>query len=117
MERGGMPDVYQYNNIPNALRVQIVHIWGSAIGAPEPWNGGCRLFDEIHSTLCREYGVFDLTGRRESQMDKVANFMLEAKESEHVLDVIVRWIPKVGLVGSLTQSQNHDPYVKETTSA
>jgi hypothetical protein len=28
----------------------------------------------------------------------------------------VRWPPKVGQVGSLTQSQNNDPHVKEATS-
>ena len=29
----------------------------------------------------------------------------------------VKWSPKVGQVGSLTQSQQYDPYVQETTSA
>jgi hypothetical protein len=29
----------------------------------------------------------------------------------------VKWTPKVGQVGSLTQSPNHDPHVQETTSA
>ncbi len=29
---GEMPDVYTYEIIPEELRVQIVHIWGDAIG-------------------------------------------------------------------------------------
>ncbi len=29
----------------------------------------------------------------------------------------LRWSPETGQVGSLTQSQHNDPYVKETTSA
>ena len=33
-ERGEVPDVYIYDKIPSGLRVQIVHIWGDAIGNP-----------------------------------------------------------------------------------
>ncbi len=29
---GEVPDVYQYDNISNILRVQIVHIWQDALG-------------------------------------------------------------------------------------
>jgi hypothetical protein len=31
--------------------------------------------------------------------------------------VLLRWTPKVGQDGSLTQSQKNDPYVEETSSA
>jgi len=30
--KGDVPDMYIYNNIPNALRVQIVHIWYDVLG-------------------------------------------------------------------------------------
>ena len=30
--RGEAPDVYSYDEIPNALRVQIVHIWQDVLG-------------------------------------------------------------------------------------
>lgn len=33
--RGDVPDVYVYDNLPDALRVQIVHIWTDALGNDE----------------------------------------------------------------------------------
>lgn len=87
-ERGEIPDVYQYTDIPNALRVQIVHIWTSAFGEPADWNKVPQLFQQIHDALCREYGVFSLTERREPVFDKVANFMLQSTDAEQVLDVV-----------------------------
>ena len=30
--RGEVPDVYSYDALPKALRVQIVHIWRDALG-------------------------------------------------------------------------------------
>src|ERR1035441_959023 len=64
-ERGEIPDVYQYTDIPNALRVQVVHIWTSAFGEPQQYTKAHELFQQMHDALCREYGVFDLTERRE----------------------------------------------------
>ena len=31
-EQAGQVDIYQYDDIPERLRVQIIHIWNSAIG-------------------------------------------------------------------------------------
>jgi hypothetical protein len=30
--RGELPDVYVYDKIPNPLKIQIIHIWGDALG-------------------------------------------------------------------------------------
>ena len=30
--RGDLPDVYQYEDIPRKLRVQVIHIWNDAYG-------------------------------------------------------------------------------------
>lgn len=87
-ERGEIPDVYQYTDIPNALRVQVVHIWTSAFGAPQEYTRAHELFQQMHDALCREYGVFNLTERREDVFSKVANFMLQSSDTEQVLDVI-----------------------------
>ena len=46
--RGEMPDVYVYDDLPNPLRVQIVHIWKDTL----------RRYEFIVDALCREYGVF-----------------------------------------------------------
>lgn len=87
-ESGDFSDVYQYTNIPAALRVQIVHIWKSAFGIHLNYRSAEDLFEEIHNILCREYGVFNLTKRQGDYFDKVANFMLEARDSNEVLDVV-----------------------------
>lgn len=79
---------YQYTDIPQALRVQIVHMWKAGFGEPTQWSKVPELFSEICGVLCREYGLFDLTQKREPAFTKVANFMLETKNVEQVLDVI-----------------------------
>lgn len=87
--RGELPDVYQYENISEKLRVQVVHIWRDAFGS----RGGRdnkidETFEEIHDALCREYGFFKLQKSDDSYFDAVAKFMLESKETDKVLDVI-----------------------------
>lgn len=67
--RGEFPDVYQYEDIPGNLRVQIVHIVKDAFGE----DGGylcspSNSFKEIHRILIREYGVFKL-GDEELDLD------------------------------------------------
>jgi hypothetical protein len=62
--RGEVPDVYVYDKIPQALRVQVVHIWHDALGTPveyrEGYNGVHGGYKFLVETLCREYGVFKL---------------------------------------------------------
>jgi AbiJ N-terminal domain 4 len=53
--RGELPDVYQYEDIPAPLRVQIVHILNDAVAI-----NADKLYSSLHNLLCREYGVFDL---------------------------------------------------------
>lgn len=87
-ERGEIQDVYQYTDIPSTLRVQIVHIWNSAFGEPYPGSKVAELFQELHNALCREYGLFNLTERRDGAFQSVANFMLQSSDTEQVLDVV-----------------------------
>lgn len=86
---GKVPDVYQYDDIPDPLRVQVVHIWRTAFGDPSEYGSNVpKLFKFINDTLCREYGRFNLSDRREGYFDAVANFMLQSSSTEEVLDVI-----------------------------
>lgn len=86
--RGEMPDVYQYEKIPTALRVQIIHIINDAFGTS--LDGGIDRFSfrKLHKTLCREYGVFSLTSDLDSDYEAVCKFFLDSLEYEKVLDVI-----------------------------
>ena len=91
--RGEVPDVYQYETIPNQLRVQIVQILQDAFGKPsyDPYfgpNNSARAYMFIHKALCHEYGVFTLGKPHDSDFESVANFFLQTKEVEEVIDVI-----------------------------
>ena len=66
--RGEVPDVYQYDTIPNELRVQIIHIWRDTLGEPGDdyfnlrYPGPTKAYKSIHDVLSREYGKQRLGG-------------------------------------------------------
>lgn len=87
--RGEVPDVYQYTAIPQALRIQIVHIMEDATNLRSYGNDGAQnLFEFIFKTLCREYGVFNLTDNGGIHTEQIFNFLLNTKDVEKALDVI-----------------------------
>lgn len=93
--KGDVPDVYTYNNLPSALRVQIVHIWTDALGSDENYYQYDKVksaYKFIVDTLCREYGLFKLPtaedyGER-MYFKELANFLLQEKSIEKIIDVI-----------------------------
>ena len=95
--RGELPDVYQYETIPDELRTQVIHIWRDAFGAPYRGNQYPRgsleaAYEFIHETLCREYGLFRLSKDDDPDDDfgftAVCNFFLATQDTEKVIDVI-----------------------------
>jgi hypothetical protein len=94
--RGDVPDVYSYETIPQPLRVQVVHIWQDVIGDGveyhDTYRGAYRAYKLIVEALCREYGVFKLTGVKEygdrNYLSELANFVLQEQDTEKVLDAI-----------------------------
>jgi hypothetical protein len=50
----GEPDVYQYDRVPDQLRVQVLHILDAAIPEDRQW------WDSVHSQLLMEKGLFYL---------------------------------------------------------
>ena len=92
-QRGEMPDVYQYEDIPHPLRVQLVHILRDALGRPNlDHNKTLEYLTFIHDTLCREYGVFTISRDAELRgtepVDDVYLFLLEESSTEKVLDAV-----------------------------
>ena len=92
---GKLPDVYSYDKLPNALRVQIAHIWRDAIGSFHSYSGygfgsaieNNRGWKQIHDAVAREHGVFDLG--REPRLDtRCINYLLNAKSVEEALDLV-----------------------------
>lgn len=87
--RGEAPDVFIYDQLPENLRIQLVQIFQDAYGRYNyPNSLAFRTFDQIHRTLCREYGQFELAGRNgDTPFERVANFALSTTEIEKALDV------------------------------
>ena len=85
-----MPDVYQYESVPQALRVQIAHIVRDGLGnSPNYENRAVKAYKAIHDALCREYGLFSLSQSAygSSPETDVLNYMLQSDDVERVLDV------------------------------
>ena len=98
--RSEVPDVYRYDDIPQTLRVQIIHLLRDTLGSEEIYNA-CyyssydypkvrSAYKFINGTLCREYGVFSLVQypSRDCVVEDIFKFFLEEKNPERVLDVI-----------------------------
>lgn len=78
---GNVHDVYKYDELPNQLRAQIVHIWADAIGPfvhlryshtianNEAWTW-------IHNSVAREHGTLKLAPGNSSR-ELCVNFLLD----------------------------------------
>lgn len=118
--RGDYSDIYQYDEIPQNLRIQIFHIIVEAIGSKNNSSNSMpnQVYRELHSTLCKEYGVFSLShlerpsdiespreaenvdsfaeifsqpkfkNRRNSDFDSVYDYFLSTESIEDCLDII-----------------------------
>jgi hypothetical protein len=88
-ERAGQPVIYQYDEIPEKFRVQVMHIWKDAIGTDPSRYGGqatVRVWHAIHDTMSRELGLLAL-GTEGNPRDNCFQFLFE-QDTEQVLDII-----------------------------
>ncbi|WP_230432499.1 STM4504/CBY_0614 family protein [Plesiomonas shigelloides] len=93
--RGDVPDVYSYDLLPEALRVQIIHIWRDSLGNNDQYWGVRDVLDTykfIVDTLCREYGLFQLPSAKgygvRQYMQELSEYLLEEQNIEKQLDVV-----------------------------
>ena len=97
LNRGEMPDILVYDNLPESLRVQIVHIWNEVVGPYYVYTGlieedldvvenneGWKL---IHDVVAREHGIFRL-GSQPSIADRCINYLMSTREVDAVLDLL-----------------------------
>ena len=84
--RGELPDVYQYDTLPQPFRVQVVHILRDCLGQAGV-HFSSKYFEIIHEILAKEYGVFQIHKQGNTVQEIVFNFILTT-EVEKVLDVI-----------------------------
>ncbi len=90
-DRAGQPDVYQYDELPQPLRVQITYIWNSAIG-PSVERGKItnsqEIWEFIDNTLSRELGVFYLGGSYNDSSEARCKSFLRNASTDQTLDII-----------------------------
>lgn len=86
--RGEVPDVYTYEDIPNPLRVQIVHIVRDTIGQDNYESYARNAYEFIHKALCKEYGMFTLKKHARSDDEAFLDFFLQCEDYEKCLDII-----------------------------
>jgi hypothetical protein len=86
----GEPDVFQYEVIPPALRVQVIHIWGDTLGHADHRHitRSEQVYQAIHDHLCREYGCFQLGNDPHQTAENKLRLFLGNCSTEEALDVI-----------------------------
>src|SRR6266478_557484 len=100
----GKDDVFQYDNIPPGLRVQIIHIWADALGVwqqPYHYYGHNRVsndwWSQIFKMFTREKEVFQLAPIGSDPFDQCQRY-LQTADTEDALDIIeltFRWVDRV----------------------
>ena len=90
-QMAGQTVLYRYDDIPVEFRRQVIHIWLDAIGnwGEDEFGENLRqnyLWETIHKTLAKEYGLFDLA-KGNDYCQKVLNFFLHT-ETDKVIDTI-----------------------------
>ncbi len=95
--RGEVPDIYQYEIIPQELRVQIVHIW-RAVLRDRYTDDARQVYELLHQELSYAYGKFTLDQDGDSSyhsvhndsyhVTTVINFFLSTDDIERAIDVI-----------------------------
>lgn len=88
--RGDVPDVFSYDLIPPALRVQVIHIWGDTLGHENQryTNRSSEIYSSIHNYLCRQYGCFALDDTPYSSAENKLRLFLGRCSTQSALDVI-----------------------------
>ncbi|AZM95024.1 STM4504/CBY_0614 family protein [Vreelandella venusta] len=88
-QRGEMPDVYVYEEIPQSFRVQIIHIIRDTFGEDRySSDASSSAYEFIHKALCKEYGVFTLNEYARSDSEAILEYFLNCSDYENCLDVI-----------------------------
>ncbi|MGB7308091.1 MAG: hypothetical protein WBC67_03400 [Candidatus Acidiferrales bacterium] len=93
-ERAGKPVLFQYDHFPEAFRVQVVHIWTTALGSAvhRTWSSSTNTpsytyWDLIAKTLSREMGVPCL-GKPLDDPDTQCRHYLLTSDPDGVLDIL-----------------------------
>jgi hypothetical protein len=95
---GELPEKYRYEEIPESLRVQVLHILDAALGDSSQVHsrrgpsGPRQAYALVVETLCQQYGCPTLVGERprraRDHRSELWEFMLGEPDIDKVLDAI-----------------------------
>ena len=86
--RGEVSDTYQYDAVPDKLRVQFYHICKDALTDDGRFEGEA-ISSAIKNVICREYGLRDMPNQFDQNETTVLfDFLYSSKDTEQVLDII-----------------------------
>jgi hypothetical protein len=83
--KGEVPDVYQYSEMTQGLRVQVIHIWRDLFFTGRFTES---VFTYVRDSLCREYRVFSLGRQHQFPNDEVEEWFLSRTTVEDSLTVV-----------------------------
>jgi hypothetical protein len=91
---GAKTDVYQYEDLPGPFRVQVVHMWRTALGTLRERHplrltvpASNRYWSAIHDDLSRELGVFTLDENEHDPFSSCVGYLLKS-DTNGALDII-----------------------------
>lgn len=84
-----IPEIYEYDDIPLNIRIQLIHIIKEGIG--DHYRGGKNLSEQAYEFIVKEMreekGVFSLTGKfTRTYMEELFLWIQEESQIEHLLD-------------------------------
>ena len=95
--RGEVPEVYEYEDIPESLQVQIVYIMKDAFEIIKHDGRANKVYDQVYNTFCREHGRRQLDASsnpytklaiKDDTYSKAVEDIIFTAETDHVLGVI-----------------------------
>ncbi|AWV35167.1 STM4504/CBY_0614 family protein [Paenibacillus odorifer] len=83
-------DPLQYTEMPKTFRIQVLHIWTSAIGAFNTYVDSPQylLWEQVQNILSRELGLFHLGDNRDNGPQSNCKEFLLRESPENVLNII-----------------------------
>ncbi len=103
--RGETPNVYTYDELPHALKVQIILLWEDVLG-----HYNDDIYEMVSETFCREHGLLQLPiGKIKMHPNTLANYLLQTNNVEKQLDIVelsFKYINEVDLFESYSNASD-----------
>jgi hypothetical protein len=112
----GTEDVYQYDELPKAFRVQVIHIWKDALSIwhqPDPCVPASEYapnvwWTEIFNLIIREKGVFRLSERGDNPCGQCFEYLMDAPTTDAIDLIEVTFRVVDGHVRNLIEHYRRD---------